>query len=284
MGKMRILVVDNNAAFLKTRKWALETAGYEVLCATSLHKARQILNNTWVHLAVVDLRLSGNDTDASDIGGLVLLRETDAVIPKIILTAFPDWHFVRTALNWVGAPAPAVDFLAKQDGPEVMLRSIEHVLREQVRINESLGMVFGDRASFFHLVAHLNRERLAPEVVSGHACEMEDLFRKVFYEHTCIYLHSVSVNGEGVVTVLVKAVSNRGAEYFAVKCGCRRDISASIQQTAVRHVYHAETLHYGAVVYHMTGWQRLIDACPHLGKFAEFLGNVISLLAKASGG
>jgi len=128
MGEGIILFADNDPDFLRTRTEFLEQEGYLVVPAADLGEAkRKLTKKGKIDLAVIDIRLV-NDDDERDISGLNLAKEVAHSVPKIILTGFPAWTLTREALHQVNGPQAAVDFLAKQDGPQVLLQRIEEVL------------------------------------------------------------------------------------------------------------------------------------------------------------
>ena len=128
MGIAKILFADNHAEFLANRLEFLEGEGYTIIAARTPTEARHVLEGGDVDLAILDIRLRDDD-DEKDTSGLTLAKELAPSVPKIILTDYPDYQFVRTALK-TGADGkpPAVDFLAKGEGLEAMLRAVRRAL------------------------------------------------------------------------------------------------------------------------------------------------------------
>jgi DNA-binding response OmpR family regulator len=282
--KPTILFVDDDVPFLKTRKGPLEAEGYEVLCTGTLKGAKRIIKDRWIHLAIIDVRLAGGGAEATDVSGLALAREIDATIPTILITACATQEVVRSVVESIGdRRASAVDFLSKQDGGKAMLEAVRRVLRDHVRINRDLDLKLTRPSSFHALAADLERGTWDARQLAGRADEMEDIFRKLFFEHTRACLNGFRPESEGVGTVIVTAVSSRGAERFAVKCGMRKDVLALIQQSRERHIYLAQTLHYAAAAYPLRGWQRVVDSFPGLSKVAEVAASIIAVLGKIFG-
>jgi len=131
-----ILFADNQPKFVKVRKEFLEDRGFKVVAATSPSEAWKSVRHQRPDLAVIDIRLTDDD-DENDISGIILAKEMDPAIPKIILTGFPTWELVNESLGPQVEGLPiAVDFISKREGPDVLLRAIEwHLNRPEFRIN-----------------------------------------------------------------------------------------------------------------------------------------------------
>jgi CheY-like chemotaxis protein len=136
MKKAIILLADNDKEFLETRRESLEREGLKVVPALDPGEARNILEQGGIDLAILDLRLL-NDDDEKDLSGLNLAKRVAPSIPKIILTKFATVEAVREALGpqLEGLP-PAVDFVAKQEGPQALLTAIRKVLKLGSRFRE----------------------------------------------------------------------------------------------------------------------------------------------------
>ncbi len=83
-----LLLADDNANFRNTWQKFLVAAGYTVKVATNPQETRDILENASIDLAILDVRLEGEEE--SDLSGFEIA--TDKAfrhIPKIVLTGFP---------------------------------------------------------------------------------------------------------------------------------------------------------------------------------------------------
>jgi len=141
MSKATILFADNDANFLKATAEFLEKEGYRVIPAATPTEARRTLEAGGIDIAILDIRLV-KDEDEKDFSGLTLAKETARSVPKIILTGFPTYEAVREALgpNLEGLP-PAVDFVAKQEETEVLLRAIREALRSEGRFEKTINSI-----------------------------------------------------------------------------------------------------------------------------------------------
>ncbi len=128
MAKATILFADNDLDFIRTRSEFLEQEGYLTVPAANLTEARRKLELGSIDLAIIDIRLNDDD-DEKDISGLSLAREVARAVPKIILTGFPSYEYVRQALKpqLTGWPV-AIDFVTKQEGPEALVQAIQCAL------------------------------------------------------------------------------------------------------------------------------------------------------------
>ena len=262
-----IVFADNDPNFLSTRTESLENEGYQVLKALTLEEARRFLAEAHVHLAVLDIRLVDDDDD-KDVSGLTLAKDpTYHSVPKIILTGFPTYQAVREALGLAldGMP-PAVDFLAKQEGPEALIQVIKQTLAQHVCINWCLNIRWGKQGELPapYLVSIISPQ-VAGEWMSDRAGELEDLLRKLFCKHDQVTLGQVLARREGWVLLTAFAYPSRGPEeQLVMACGQRAKVQAeqkhhrafvphNAEDRTASLVDSAETVHFGAVAYRLGG-------------------------------
>ena len=266
MKKGSVLIVDNVPEAIQPRQDYLEAAGYQVLTATDPGTAKAILTDSWLHLAIVDIRLV-DDFDERDFSGLDLVKATDPVIPKIVLTNYPTWEAVREALgpNVEGIP-PAAYFLSKGDGLEALLSAVEQTFQTHVCFNPDLEIVFDHPwTSFACSVSLIESEQEIGPRLTERVAEMTDLFRKLFCDRQKIIIRQMPQGRGGTVVVRVHPISEAGEEaQLVVKCGRRESVRQEIEcydqfinpltrNWSTQKVNTAETLHYGAVAYTLVG-------------------------------
>lgn len=120
-----ILMADNQSDFLEERREFLENAGYTVVTTNNPADTRNVLMRGGVDLAILDLRLIDDD-DQEDTSGLELAREFGQNLPIIILTGYPTWEAVKASLKKsLNGLSPVVDFLSKDEGPDVMVQAVD---------------------------------------------------------------------------------------------------------------------------------------------------------------
>lgn len=119
MGKVRILVVDDEPSMVKGLKLSLELEGYEVLAATDGRQALEAFERSHPDLVILDLMLP-------ELDGLTVcrrLREVSAV-PVIMLTARAD-----DVDKIVGLEVGADDYLTKPFNTRELVARIRAIRR-----------------------------------------------------------------------------------------------------------------------------------------------------------
>lgn len=261
MLKSQVLFADNDCDFLNTRAEFLENAGYRVLKAYTLEQARQLLAEARVHLAILDIRMVDDD-DERDTSGLTLAKDpTYRPVPKIILTGFPSYQYVREVLSpALDGLSPAVNFLSKQEGPEAMIQAVERAFAQHVRINWDLHIHWDqrERLSFLHLASLLQPD-LPNETLVHRAGELEDLFRRLFYDYQQIRIGRLLWHNGWRFCLPVLAQLPQGAtDPRILVCGKRDRLEQEIkrmQELAPETVQGTklesvtETMHFGAAIH-----------------------------------
>lgn len=204
MAKATILFTDNDPDSLRARAEFLERAGYAVIRAATPVEARRHLEDGRIDLAILDIRLE-NDKDEKDVSGLTLAREVARRVPKILLTGFPTIIAAKEALRpqLNGLPV-AVDFVAKQEGPEALIQAVERALAQYVRINWDLTIHFAEPQSFHGWVRQIFGHGFPNDQLDGWAQEIEKLVRRMFYEYSDVLLDYIPTGREGEVLAWVR--------------------------------------------------------------------------------
>lgn len=132
MQKGQLLFAENNVDFLNARKEFLINNGYHIVTATNPAETRLALQENHIDMAILDIRLK-NDHDENDFSGFDIAENVAPSVPKIILTDHANMENLRRALRpRVQGRGTALDLIAKNEGPESLLRAIEQALVRNV--------------------------------------------------------------------------------------------------------------------------------------------------------
>lgn len=275
----RILVAENDDILAKTAKEFLESRGYVVFTAVTPEEAKDFLKNSWVHLAIVDMRLRDEDS-LIDKSGIDLLETTARQVPKLIWTAHTkEYQDVRRAMKGDEYRLPpAVDFVAKSEGLPRLGEAVTEALAKYVPLNKSLQVAWRSFLSFPQLTEMvLGNDRRSPN--SDPVAELEDLFRLLFpdrfdFKIAQITIDKVIICGDGYVILGIYAFGADGQEIPHVVTFGKPDIvkkEARLFDTVVPRPIkianltknqEAETTHFAATAY------RLVEG--HLDSIAPF--------------
>lgn len=126
--KVSILIADDDPHIRELLRFYLEKEGYQVLASADGQQASHILEQTQIHLAVVDVMMPG-------INGLELCREIRDTydIPVILLTAKGE---VRDKEK--GFMAGTDDYLTKPFEPKELLFRIKALLRRYQMVSNQV--------------------------------------------------------------------------------------------------------------------------------------------------
>lgn len=113
--KTRILIVDDQENTLQSYTQILESEGYEVITASSVYKAREILDSQYLNLVITDVRMPEED-------GMSLVDFLSFFYPKVAVIIITGNPGMRTDIQaYLGG---AVDFLLKPVDREDLLESV----------------------------------------------------------------------------------------------------------------------------------------------------------------
>lgn len=225
--KKTILLADNFPEFLATRAEYLEQAGYRVVKAGSPEEARQAINSLNIHLAILDVRLL-NDDDARDESGLDMARDPALrFLPSIIMTGFPYVDGVREALR--PFESSAVDYLAKGEGPQVMVDAVNRAFEKHIHINWKLNIEWDDDSglSIPGLIGMLGKTS-QEEGLQARCEEVEDLLRMVFYDYNAVKFLRKLWFKNGRIALLVQWRRRQIERFLVLTFGEVKDIDAEI--------------------------------------------------------
>lgn len=262
----RILYFDDRPEDLETLQDTLELEGYIVetfwvKSAEDLDDLKYRLCTEWWHLVIADVALLGS----RDEWGLQFVLESDAIVPKVIWTAYPEWQRPGKALPIPDGQSlpPAIKFISKlnDNAKEELVEAIKSALYRDshYRINYSLDICI-DEGLFQSLATRI---KVVHQGVREASQEIEDLVRKLFPTESLISITHlpfqpssgvlIHVNAEdeyGILDSLVVHLDNRDA-IRRVKSNNQKFLWRCKHAARSRSV--AETLHYAGLVYSIEG-------------------------------
>jgi CheY-like chemotaxis protein len=275
----RVLVVDNDPHFRHSVALLLDAKGYTVFTASTRLEAMQIASRERVHVAVLDVRME-SDPDHDDMSGLVLARELDPLIIKIMLTAYPSVEVVRSSF---GDDVLAFTFVAKDECPERLLAALSRSFAEKVRINFDLSIRWQG----------IQLEEVAREIELGGnlplavvQAEVKETLGKLFYQSDEIRVaplipadrtRSISQSGAALVKVEPRYQGGGWGAPVVVKLAARGMIDvearnyeqyverfiAGFRHTLLRDKVQTHLL--GGIIYTLVGTP--LEECVDLGTF-----------------
>ena len=197
-----ILLIDDDIEFLDLQAELLQDEGYETICVATVEEARVVMSNRVVHVALCDIRLV-DDKEPEDVHGLILAQEDQfRDIPKIILSNYINdvnvHELIRTLEQPAGKKPAALRVLSKTDDPSDLLKVIDEIFEEHVRINWELLIRW--ESIFFRSFAQLVLSVLSAldNTVFEQAKELKDLFNKLFADQKQITICEPIGGGEGL--------------------------------------------------------------------------------------
>lgn len=205
----RVLVIDDNEMWLEIFQDILRRLGLEVITAQTYSEAVNLLETQYFHLAVMDVRLEGDDSE-QNTQGLDILDYIDQIglgstIAKIVITGFGNREWAREAFK----QHDVYDFIHKKgpDGKgfdeEDFVRSIREAFVKKVKTNPALDLTFVDGTTFDQLALDLLRLDKDAETPDMLRWEIEDLLRKLFFSASSLTIsrYSEGHSGSGVFKV-----------------------------------------------------------------------------------
>jgi DNA-binding response OmpR family regulator len=131
--KGSILFLDNDPPFMRTRTIFLEREGYTVYQAKTVVEAEALLKRHWIQLLLIDVRLTDNN-NMRDRGGLEFAARADIRnIPKLIITAYPNFGDMRQAMSRLEDEPVALDYIDKAQPAKEMVELVDRVFEKQAK-------------------------------------------------------------------------------------------------------------------------------------------------------
>jgi 6-phosphofructokinase len=133
--QINILIADNDPDQLNSLvKDVFELSNFVVFPAETITRARELLRQEFIHLAILDIRLN-DDNDPYDDSGLDICTEIDPLIPTILYTAYPPENGLQKTFPNKLKLLHKDQFLElylvdKHQGPDTLLKATIALLKE----------------------------------------------------------------------------------------------------------------------------------------------------------
>jgi two-component system response regulator HydG len=202
MGRIRILVVDDELIVRESLVGWLKKSGYEVSAAEGGHKAVEMLAAEDYDLVFVDLKMP-------DISGIEVLEHVRANYPQSMVVMITAYGSVETAVQ--AMKAGANDYLMKPFEPEQLALLVEKLLQQKRLIDENA----------------LLREQVATRIrcqdLIGASHCMQQLFtviEEVAKVDSPVLLHGETGTGKELVAKAIHSKSGRClGPFIPINCG-----------------------------------------------------------------
>ncbi len=126
----KILVVDDDIDVLESRKIVLEHNNYEVITATNIAVAQEIVEKGKVDLIVLDVMIEG-DSDGFNFAIFLKGKEEFKNIPIILATAVNQRTKFKFDLERDGDFMPVEKFMEKPIDPDDLIVTIRGLLKQK---------------------------------------------------------------------------------------------------------------------------------------------------------
>lgn len=124
----KILVVDDDVDVLETRKIVLEHNNFEVVTATNIKVAEEILDKDSIDLIILDVMME-KDSDGFNFAQFVKGDERFKSIPIILATAVNQRTKFKFDLEKDGNFLPVEKFMEKPIDPDDLIATIRGLLK-----------------------------------------------------------------------------------------------------------------------------------------------------------
>jgi DNA-binding NtrC family response regulator len=130
MGKMQMMLVDDEERFLVTTSKLLVRKGLDVVTAPSGAEALRKLAQLAIHVVVLDVKMPGMD-------GIATLKEIKKRFPHVDVILLTGHATVESAVE--GLNAGASDYLMKPCNLDELMRKVHEAFEKQQRLRETAG-------------------------------------------------------------------------------------------------------------------------------------------------
>ncbi|RLC14154.1 MAG: response regulator [Deltaproteobacteria bacterium] len=131
MEAMKIMLVDDEERFLSTTKKLLTKKGIDVVTATSGAEALEMLQNKYVHVVILDVKMPGMD-------GNETLKEIKNRFPLVEVIMLTGHATIESAID--GLKCGATDYLMKPTEIDELIVKAKEAFRKRLLVEEKIYM------------------------------------------------------------------------------------------------------------------------------------------------
>lgn len=130
-----VLMVDSNSRYVSQLGSHLQSEGFAIHIARDSITAQAMVKQSQFHVAVINVQLL-NERDNRDLSGIELAARLQLYTRVIMVAEQPTYEMTRLALaQRTNSPAPACDFVAKNEGTAAVITTIRKVLNLNLNIS-----------------------------------------------------------------------------------------------------------------------------------------------------
>ena len=233
----RILFLDNKESIRQSFRERLVSRGYEVYTAATPEEADAILACTRIQIAIIDVRLSNEDKDEADRGGMEYVRTLQPPVVPLLLSAWRTDELMHEAVfDNPDGTLPIEEFLNKNDEIKTTLDRIDRVFTKKVlsQINHA--------PDLFEWRRRFELKQLIQPFLHDSNCdegrlmeEVEELLRRLCLTETKVKLYPMEFGRGGGAIVFARPVypqtnGQTNGEPFVIKLGWVEDIQLEIDK------------------------------------------------------
>lgn len=220
----RVLIVDDLEQWREELVETLQRAGFYADSASTIAQARLLLDKTFYHLLVLDIRM--DNANQSNMDGFNLLHELDKrglseSTKVIMLSGHGTLEQMRTAFR----DFKVADFLSKDKfNNRVFLENVQQVFSNEVDINLDLEIhwqqVSGPEQLVLNLVVNGTRVKRDAALQNRLAIELDDLLCLLFHQAESLLVQPLTPGQSSMGVLSVQPFySTGGGRAVVVKYG-----------------------------------------------------------------
>jgi CheY-like chemotaxis protein len=215
--KGRILILDDEEKWREALVSILTNAGYFAEAAASPAKAKELLDSSFYHLAILDISMIFGDR--SDNKGMLLLSELDeanllGAMEVIVFSGYGTMKQMREAFT----QHRVADFQSKDDfseNPSILISKVTQTFEEKVRTNLNLDIRWEQVKDAEQVAAKLKLYGASLKRDAGlrarTAVELDDLLCRLFYRARSLLVKPLIPGQSGSAVLLATPFYDSGA-------------------------------------------------------------------------